>query len=225
MKVSINVAKSTGEIKEIPLKKPVSILGRGADCDLRIPIENCSRKHCEIRIEGDCVFVKDLNSANGTYINNEKVAEAEIEPGDALSIGPVTIRFRINGEPKKLPPLPPTTASDIATLPDEYNDQEDEYEEDVGETVPLEDNEVEDDEAPIALIDDEDPLAALASKNKSGDDKDPLAMLAGESKDTEEDEDPFAAIAGDNAGNEANDALNNLASSLKTDEEEEDEEE
>ena len=149
MDVKLNVARPSGEIKEISLRKPVTVLGRGAGCDLRIPIEGCSRKHCEIRLENDRVFVKDLDSSNGTYINNEKIAEAEIEPGDALAIGPVIIRFRINGEPEELPPLPPTTVPGSDEYEEEleevYEDDED-YEEDNEETVDTVSEEFEEDD-------------------------------------------------------------------------------
>ena len=98
MKVSINV-KQADKDREIALKDGSTILGRGADCDLRIPIEACSRQHCEIRKEKDMVYVKDLDSANGIFVNSEKVAESEVENGDALSIGPVIIEFIIEGQP------------------------------------------------------------------------------------------------------------------------------
>jgi len=121
MQVSINVASVEGGIKEIVLEKPVTVIGRGADCDLRIPVENCSRRHCEIRIEDDLVFVKDLQSSNGTYINNEKVSETQIEPGDTMLIGPVTIGFRIDGKPEHLSLRLPEVDLDLEATVEEYS--------------------------------------------------------------------------------------------------------
>lgn len=209
MKVTLNVARSTGEVKEITLKKPVTVLGRGSECDLRIPIESCSRQHCEVRLENDRVFVKDLDSSNGTYINNEKIAEAEVEPGDALTIGPVVIRFRINGEPEELPPLPPTTVSGIeggADDDEEYIVVEDD--EDVSETAPSSREETDEEEEVIieeVEVEEED----------EEEDDDPLAALAG-GKGDDDDDDPLAALAGGGSGG-SGDALDALASASKKD--------
>ena len=65
-----------------------------------------SRRHCEIgpgekRSE---LVVRDLGSSNGTYVNGKRVAETKLEPGDRLSIGPVTFIVRIDGQPAEIVP-------------------------------------------------------------------------------------------------------------------------
>ncbi len=217
MKVTLNVARSTGEVKEITLKKPVTVLGRGSECDLRIPIESCSRQHCEVRLENDRVFVKDLDSSNGTYINNEKIAEAEVEPGDALTIGPVVIRFRINGDPEELPPLPPTTVSGIEGVADEDDEEylvvEDD--EDVSETAPSSREDTDEEEQ---VIIEEVEEEEEEEEDDDDDDDDPLAALAG-GKGDDEDDDPLAALAGGSSGG-SGDALDALASASKKEDDE-----
>jgi pSer/pThr/pTyr-binding forkhead associated (FHA) protein len=201
MDVTLNVARANGDIKEISLKKKTTILGRGADCDLRIPLESCSRHHAEIRIEGDRVFVKDLDSSNGTYINNEKIAEAEVEAGDSLAIGPVVIRFRIDGEPEELPDLPPTAFpsteddEEFEEIEEHYEDDDEEYEEteeEVADTVSEEFEEEEEQE------DEDDPLAALAGAASGGDALEALAAASsGEDEGAENALDALAGAAGD----------------------------
>jgi len=94
------------ERREFPLSSKRTILGRRPDCDLRIPTRDVSRRHCEIgpgekRSE---LVVRDLGSSNGTYVNDKRIAETTLKPGDRLTVGPVTFVVRINGEPDKIKP-------------------------------------------------------------------------------------------------------------------------
>ena len=88
-----------GQIRKIAIRKGTTVLGRRPDCDVRIPKPYVSRKHCRIVLEGDVPMVQDLGSANGTFVNREKIMEASVHPGDRLRVGPVTFTFQINGEP------------------------------------------------------------------------------------------------------------------------------
>jgi len=46
-----------------------------------------SKLHCQIYARGGQVFVKDLNSTNGVYVNEEKVGERELQDGDVIFLG------------------------------------------------------------------------------------------------------------------------------------------
>jgi hypothetical protein len=46
-----------------------------------------SKLHCQIYARGGHVFVKDLNSTNGVYVNDEKVSEQELQDNDAVFLG------------------------------------------------------------------------------------------------------------------------------------------
>ncbi len=61
-----------------------TVLGRGADCDLRIESQLLSRRHARLLIEGDHLRVIDLESTNGTFINGERVTDGTAVPGDEL---------------------------------------------------------------------------------------------------------------------------------------------
>ncbi|MBU0616582.1 MAG: FHA domain-containing protein [Planctomycetes bacterium] len=94
------------EQREFPLTSKKAILGRRPDCDLRIPTRDVSRRHCEIgpgekRSE---LIVRDLGSSNGTFVNDKRIAETKLNPGDRLTVGPVTFVVRINGEPADIKP-------------------------------------------------------------------------------------------------------------------------
>ncbi len=71
-------------------------MGRDAGVDLMIADESSvSRRHAEIRVEGSRVFVQDLGSTNGTFVNGVRVAqEVELKPGDELLFGAAKFRFQ-----------------------------------------------------------------------------------------------------------------------------------
>jgi len=85
--------KSYGELKPvgggdpIPLLKPTLVIGRRESCDIVLRFPNVSGVHCELYILDDKLMVKDLNSSNGTRINNEYIEESSINSGDVISIG------------------------------------------------------------------------------------------------------------------------------------------
>jgi pSer/pThr/pTyr-binding forkhead associated (FHA) protein len=57
-----------------------------------------SRRHAALRRDGDAWVVEDLGSKNGTRVNDVPVqGSAEVEPGDLLGLGGVTIRFAPGG--------------------------------------------------------------------------------------------------------------------------------
>jgi pSer/pThr/pTyr-binding forkhead associated (FHA) protein len=65
------------------------LIGRDTSCDLVISHDSISRKHAELFIdfEGN-VFVTDLSSKNGTYVNNRRIFQSEqLFIGDILMVG------------------------------------------------------------------------------------------------------------------------------------------
>lgn len=77
------------------LEKPVSLVGRGEDCDIILPDASVSSHHCKVMLEKHCIRVVDLGSTNGTRINNEIIAERILQPGDAFQIGSVMISMHL----------------------------------------------------------------------------------------------------------------------------------
>jgi hypothetical protein len=69
------------------------LLGRSRDCDIQLDDPNTSRRHAEVRREGDAWVVADLGSTNGIKVNGSRVAEAELHPGDEVTLGLVRLRF------------------------------------------------------------------------------------------------------------------------------------
>ncbi len=77
---------------DLSQSKPV-ILGRAPEADVVIGDDNASRLHVEIRFWGGDFVIKDLQSRNGTYVNEMPVAVAVLHPGDTIRIGQTHIVF------------------------------------------------------------------------------------------------------------------------------------
>ena len=71
------------------------IIGRDSSCDIVLPLEHLSRRHVALEVRRGQLFVQDLDSANGTYLNGERVKEAPLKAGDKLKLDVVT--FEVGG--------------------------------------------------------------------------------------------------------------------------------
>ena len=105
MDVKLVMFKPDGRRKDIPITTGTTVIGRGENCDLRVPLLSVSRRHCEVGLVGDVVKVKDLASSNGTYVNSGRVNESSLDAGDRLVIGPVVFTVQIDGVPEEISPV------------------------------------------------------------------------------------------------------------------------
>lgn len=80
---------------EMPADKEEISLGRGKQCDIVLNDKKSSRKNTLIRRAGLSFTVKDLDSANGTYVNGSRVSEQELSGDDLVKVGGVEFRFKV----------------------------------------------------------------------------------------------------------------------------------
>lgn len=78
-------------------KKRINI-GRHRDNDLRIDDPLISRQHAQILQQGRTVYLRDLNSTNGTYVNNKRVDIAALEEGTVVKLGNCLLTFLRNNK-------------------------------------------------------------------------------------------------------------------------------
>jgi hypothetical protein len=76
--------KASGQIFHI--QKVKTVLGR-ADSDIVLDDPECSRQHATLEILGSRVVVTDLNSTNGTFVQGERIQNAELENHNEFRIG------------------------------------------------------------------------------------------------------------------------------------------
>lgn len=78
--------------KDIRFQEPM-LVGRGADCTVPIRHKLVSRRHCEIFEHKGYLYVRDLNSLNGTFVDSERIVDKKmLKPNQLLTIGNVTLR-------------------------------------------------------------------------------------------------------------------------------------
>jgi pSer/pThr/pTyr-binding forkhead associated (FHA) protein len=97
-----------GKTESFPINKPSLIVGRSNDCDIVLPYEGFSRKHCKIEIEQGEVYITDLKSVNGVLISGEKIApekKTEYKIFLPLQIGAASsVVIHLEGEDSSLAP-------------------------------------------------------------------------------------------------------------------------
>ncbi len=77
------------------LTKRISTLGRSVGNDVAIQDEKMSGRHARIECNKQGFRIVDLGSTNGTYVNDQKVHEASLRPGDVIRMGETTLEFRL----------------------------------------------------------------------------------------------------------------------------------
>jgi pSer/pThr/pTyr-binding forkhead associated (FHA) protein len=91
MDAKLVVVGGNAKPADIKLKLPVTI-GRGRHATLVVPHPLVSRQHCEIHEIDGSLVVRDLDSLNGTFVNNNRIDEAVLPPGGLLTLGSITFR-------------------------------------------------------------------------------------------------------------------------------------
>lgn len=75
------------------LSEEKTTIGRLADNDIQIEDNSVSSHHAEILISGSSVLLRDLNSTNGTTVNDNPISECILNDGDTIRFGNVTVLF------------------------------------------------------------------------------------------------------------------------------------
>jgi diguanylate cyclase (GGDEF)-like protein len=87
------------------LDRDEMIVGRESECDVAVPIDTVSRRHCRLRLRGGAVFVTDLASTNGTAVNDDVLPANEeftLRSGDRIRVGAAIFKFLRGGDVESL---------------------------------------------------------------------------------------------------------------------------
>jgi len=105
MRASLLVLVGKQKGREIPLPATMFVIGRDPLCHLRPHSDLVSRRHCAIACWGGRVLVRDLKSANGTYLNHKRILnQIEVRNGDVLDVGDLSFTFQISADPAEVAP-------------------------------------------------------------------------------------------------------------------------
>ena len=94
VRLVVQRSPSLEEGSEFPIDSAPVTVGRGGQNDLVLEgDEFASARHARIEARGDGVWVQDLDSTNGTYVNGKRVIGAQrVDPGDVLRVGETDLR-------------------------------------------------------------------------------------------------------------------------------------
>jgi pSer/pThr/pTyr-binding forkhead associated (FHA) protein len=84
----IEPANTESKAREIAIHQEEILIGRGADCDVRLKVTSVSRHHCLLRFRRDEASITDLGSSNGTFVNGQRVrSQTTLKSGDEIRVG------------------------------------------------------------------------------------------------------------------------------------------
>lgn len=84
---AVTLQLDDGSGRTYQLREGSNIIGRGQDAQFRLPDTGVSRRHLEVRWDGQVALLSDLNSTNGTTVNNAPVQEWQLADGDVIRLG------------------------------------------------------------------------------------------------------------------------------------------
>jgi Inner membrane component of T3SS, cytoplasmic domain len=87
------VVEHDGAERLIPLEGPIVHIGRGITADIRLEDACISRRHAIVARLGDGARILDTRSANGTFVNDQRVTVSHLADGDVVRFGSITMRF------------------------------------------------------------------------------------------------------------------------------------
>lgn len=82
----------TFSISEQPL-----VIGRDPGCSVSIQDKGASRRHAEFFRIGDMCFIRDLESRNGTFVNDNRITEEMLRDGDRIQVGGTMLGYEVQG--------------------------------------------------------------------------------------------------------------------------------
>src|SRR5215207_575041 len=87
----------------------VAIVGRDPGCDVVVSDQTVSRRHARLEWSNGQLWLEDLGSLAGTFVNNQRLASAQpLNPGDRIRLGGRSLEYRGPGRP------PGSTQLDLA---------------------------------------------------------------------------------------------------------------
>lgn len=105
MDVRLEVVHDKSRVRQVRLRRD-TVVGRGKDCQLRIPVADVSRQHCRFTLEDQRLLIRDLGSSNGTQLGDKSIPSGKdilLADGDTVTVGPVSFIIHLSEVEPSLP--------------------------------------------------------------------------------------------------------------------------
>lgn len=83
------------------------VIGRDESADIVVPLSFISRSHAKLSVKKERLYLEDMGSSNGTFVNDEKIKSTELKNNDVISLDEFS--FSVVGPDIKEKAIPPTT--------------------------------------------------------------------------------------------------------------------
>lgn len=114
----IVIARDGSPAASFEFFQPIISFGRAPTADVQLDADNISRLHCTLELRADGLWVRDLGSLNGVYMDGERVQHAMLTSKSVVTVGPFRFRARQEAElPASRFPAPPPPVQDEWTRP------------------------------------------------------------------------------------------------------------
>ena len=95
---SLRLIPVAGRPLEVTPQHSGAVVGRSSEADITLEDGSVSRRHARLEWRGEAWFVVDLGSANGTFVNGERIGESRVEGGHEIRFGSLSLRAEV-GDP------------------------------------------------------------------------------------------------------------------------------
>ena len=100
MQIRIKTGPNKGKLVPVTGGQPI-LIGRDNSCGLQVIDRGVSREHAKVVRVGEMVFLHDLGSRNGSYVNGERVKEELLREGDIIRVGATQLQFHSQPDGRK----------------------------------------------------------------------------------------------------------------------------
>ncbi len=111
------------------------LIGRGDETHLTFDDEWISRQHCRIWIEGNTIWLEDLQSTNGTFLDGQLIDRQNILPGSKVQLGKIVLTVEVNAPNPHTLPFP-----EVFSHSQEHSEIQEVYTEDAHSDFSIEDS-------------------------------------------------------------------------------------
>src|SRR5689334_14813261 len=92
------------------------LVGRAPTCDVPVFDPTVSRRHAELSLVAGGIKIQDLGSANGTFVNGDKITERTAKHGDSVTFGKIVFRVQDSAPPKPVMQGAPAGATIVRSI-------------------------------------------------------------------------------------------------------------
>ncbi len=90
---NLTISHNNKPVDEYILRQEIVTIGRGGENDIQLIDTTVSQRHAQFLVSADSLFIIDMDSTNGTYVNGQRITRHRLKNGDQVMIGQHQLSF------------------------------------------------------------------------------------------------------------------------------------